>query len=423
MTGNKSIFRPEVLQAKKNDILGATISVRKYWGQYYFFFAFTALALLVLLICFGEYQEQIRISGFLAPQGGVVRVSAPKSGVIVERLVEEGQKVSSGQPLFSFSDTTSFYDVNEKLPVSSAKKSLEIIAKKLDFLKAEENHYTENFKQKMVRFSKTISSFEEENEKISEEIHAQNSRLESGRELYKKYSEMREQGFLSALALQQKKDDIYEGEARVKSLERQRIVITRNSHAALSESENLKEEAKVQLSQYLQKKILLEEQKIKILSNQLFYVLSPKSGVVTAIISIPGQVASGQTMLSILPEKVALEAVVFLPVNLAGTVEVGQAANITYEAFPYQRYGKAFGKIIEKSKTTVSADDFQELSEVEGKNNKLFYRIRIMLASQVVEFGHEKHELQSGMSLHAEISLRKRSILDIIAEPFKVARK
>lgn len=58
---------------------------------------------LLALIVFGHYTRAVAISGYLVPDGGILRVFAPQPGVIVEKRIKAGDHVVKGQTLFVLS--------------------------------------------------------------------------------------------------------------------------------------------------------------------------------------------------------------------------------------------------------------------------------------------------------------------------------
>src|ERR1700753_3301090 len=57
----------------------------------------------VILIVFGHYTRAVAISGYLVPEGGILRVLGPQPGTIVEKRIKAGDHVAKGQPLFVLS--------------------------------------------------------------------------------------------------------------------------------------------------------------------------------------------------------------------------------------------------------------------------------------------------------------------------------
>ncbi|MFZ6043824.1 HlyD family efflux transporter periplasmic adaptor subunit, partial [Vibrio natriegens] len=60
-------------------------------------------ALVVTFCVVGEFSKKEKVQGILMPEGGIVDVFSPESGVISQRLVEEGESVTKGQPLYVIS--------------------------------------------------------------------------------------------------------------------------------------------------------------------------------------------------------------------------------------------------------------------------------------------------------------------------------
>ena len=61
--------------------------------------AFAVLAFLSL----GQYTKRAPVQGMLVPDSGLIKVTSPAVGVVLEQHVQEGQAVQAGQVLFVLS--------------------------------------------------------------------------------------------------------------------------------------------------------------------------------------------------------------------------------------------------------------------------------------------------------------------------------
>ena len=74
---------------------------------------------MITFLCSAEYSRKARVSGYLVPDRGVLRIQAPQAATLLSREVSEGQAVKSGELLFV-------------LALDSANQTMEGIAQTLE---------------------------------------------------------------------------------------------------------------------------------------------------------------------------------------------------------------------------------------------------------------------------------------------------
>ena len=67
----------------------------------------------LLFFIFGSYSYKQSAKGFLVSNKGLVEISAPKTGVVTQVYVAQGQKVLEGEPLVIL-DTSRHSDTQEQ---------------------------------------------------------------------------------------------------------------------------------------------------------------------------------------------------------------------------------------------------------------------------------------------------------------------
>ncbi len=109
-----------------------------------------------------------------------------------------------------------------------------------------------------------------------------------------------------------------------------------------------------------------------------------------------------------------------MPSRAIGSVHVGDAVRVRYQAFPSPRYGTFAGAITEISKTLL------EPADLDGPitANEPVYRVTVALERQTVVIGGETWPLQAGMQLEADVPLVRRRLIEWVFEPvLSVVRK
>jgi membrane fusion protein len=86
-------------------------------------------------------------------------------------------------------------------------------------------------------------------------------------------------------------------------------------------------------------------------------IVAPSAGVVTTILGVQGQsITTSTPLLSLVPAEAVLEAHLLVPSRAMGFIVPRQTVAIRYQAFPYQRFGSAKGRITEISQTLITPE-------------------------------------------------------------------
>tara|TARA_B100000214_G_scaffold294122_1_gene223831 strand:- start:137 stop:1276 length:1140 start_codon:yes stop_codon:yes gene_type:complete len=178
----------------------------------------------------------------------------------------------------------------------------------------------------------------------------------------------------------------------------------------------LLEEGAVSEVQYLQQKLQLNSIESEITKNNLTLkyqrIKAPIDGTVFNLIpQKPGYVANtGEPIMEIVPSD-NLQARVEINSSKIGFVKVGKKADISIDSFPASDFG-----VIKGTVTRVSTDALKP----DPRNQKGFrYPSNIKLETQYLKTeSGKKLPLQAGMSLTANIKLRKVSYLQLLLGTF-----
>ncbi len=141
-------------------------------------------------------------------------------------------------------------------------------------------------------------------------------------------------------------------------------------------------------------------------------IKSPADGVVTAIKTLgTGQVVTrGQSLMVMVPAHCPLVIEARLPNKDIGFVRQGQKARLKLAAFPYQDYG-----VLEGTVTQV------EKSPQEDEKHNSYYKVTIIPKRDWIRAGGKKIPFSSGAAVTAEITIRRKTFLNLILEPIKNA--
>lgn len=152
---------------------------------------------------------------------------------------------------------------------------------------------------------------------------------------------------------------------------------------------------------------------------------APADGIVKDLAThTPGAVlAPGAVLMTLVPEREALVAEVWLANHDAGFIAAGQPARLKLASFPFQKYGMVEARVLR-----VSADSTDRVAERGGEPARpgaaFAYRAQLELLDHEMRLGGVRHALLPGMQLSAEIKLEDRTILEYLLSPLlKVAHE
>jgi HlyD family secretion protein len=147
--------------------------------------------------------------------------------------------------------------------------------------------------------------------------------------------------------------------------------------------------------------------------NSLVNLTSPADGVILEIAKLSqGSVIRGaETLFTIVPLNSELEAEVHIEAEDIGYIKIGDLTHVKLDAFPFQKHGMLIGKI-----RTISQDAFKKENSMDKKEDG-YYLCRIHLDTIKLNGLPVHAKLMPGMTISAEITVGKRSVMSYILWP------
>jgi hemolysin D len=325
-------------------------------------FAITWLAI-------AKTDEVVVAPGKLEPLGSVKDIQMPVGGVVQDILVKEGQQVKADQILLRL-DTEADLDLRESLDETIALKREQLSLKQEERLQYLELNSTE---QRVLRENLVLQQ-----------------------ELLERYRDLAEQGASPEIQLLQQADRVQQVEGQL-----EKITVDRDRQLALLDQQiqTLKSDLSRLGSDRTGQVVKLRYQEIR----------SPVDGVVFDLKpSATGFVARGsEPVMTIVPID-TLEARVAVPSNKIGFIRQGQPSDLSVDSYRATDFGVLEGVVRKIGSDALPPDP---TTGVAGYS----FPVDIQLKSQslVLKDG-QVLPLQVGMSLTANIKLRKVSYLQLL---------
>jgi len=379
-------------------------------------FALVAAAGLLCLLVFGEYTRTARISGWLVPQQGLLRVFAPQSGVVIRVHVQEGAGVKKGQPLI---------ELSSELQSGGVRGTQEEVARQLMLRRQSLIENSAALKtldaERSQDLATRIAALQSDAESLGHEMVLQAERSMLAREFAAKEQELLTRNLATNKQVQEAEQDRLTQAARLLALERERDTIERDRATAVAELRDLPLTQRTKLAQ-IERDIAALDQELALTEARRGVVIpAPQDGIVATLEAEVGSKAETTApLLSIIPEGSKLEAHLFSRSRDIGFVRTGQRVLLRYQAFPYQKFGQYEGVVSGVSRSALSPGDLNlqlpGLSSLYGVNEPV-YRVTVDLKAQEATAYGARVPLQPGMQLEASVVMETRRLVEWMFEP------
>lgn len=407
----QSLFRQEALDAANRGNLGI---VALYCPPYRWLVISVVVlitAATALFFIFGSYTKYESSTGELLPKNGMLIIPPPVSATVVDIPVKEGQHVEKDDVLMVLSSEVS----------TQLGQTRQVIAENLkgqrerlqqDLVTLEKLHQVE-----MKGLTDTIASLKLQQEQLKLQLTHRRKQVSLAKMQLDKLEAMHNEGYASSRQMEEQESNLLDSQARYQEYQRQLLNISQKI---------------VQTEQQLHEKPLDDEKKRNDIERQLadnrqsmaenearrsFELRAPKSGYVGMIMVKNGQMlTAGQSAIAVLPSNTELVARIMVNTQSIGFIQPGQRVVLRYKAFPYQKFGQQYGKVIEVSRTALSP---QEVTTLTGKNNiqEQQYRVLVSLDKQSITAYAQNEKLKPGMALDADFIVDKRRLYEWVLEP------
>lgn len=407
----QSLFRQEALDAANRGSLGTVALYCPPYRWLVISIVVVITAATTLFFIFGSYTKYESSTGELLPKNGMLIIPPPVSATVIDIPVKEGQRVEKDDVLMVLSSevSTQFGQTRQVVAenLSAQRERLQQDLKTLSKL-----HEVE-----MQGLKETINSLKLQQEQLRLQMTHRRKQVELARLQLTKLNAMHDQGYASNRQMEEQESALLDSQARYQEYQRQLLDIAQKIlqaqqqlHQKPLDDAKKRNDIERQLADNRQSQVENE-------ARRSFELRAPKSGYVGMIMIKNGQMLSaGQSAMAILPSDSELVARIMVNTQSIGFIQAGQRVVLRYKAFPYQKFGQQYGKVIEVSRTALTP---QEVSTLTGKNNihEQQYRVLVALDKQTIKAYLQNEPLKPGMALDADFIVDKRRLYEWVLEP------
>lgn len=413
---SKKIFRNQAINAQKTKWIGEVVLIRP--------FSFTILTICVAIICimiilllsFATYTKRTTVQGQLMPNTGLVRVFASEAGIVDQKLIQDGQQVKNNQTLYTLKmaryNSAGNYSDSVEDQIQLKKNSLEHDKNKISAM------YTHSNAQDIAE----ISAIKQEINQIDAVIQQQQQRLNLAKDNVARYQSLLARDYISIEEYQLKQDYFLNQKLVLKSYERDRLAKSTELNSKEIALKNRALKLSTDLSNVDRQIASNQQDSIENKARNELILKAHTTGTVTSLNAQVGQQVSPNTPLaSIVPADSILEAHLYLPSEAIGFIQLNQAVKLRFQAFPYQKFGQATGKVTSISDSTINTAELTNIGEFGGQLNlnqsQPIYLVKVQLDEQNIKAYGVKKALKVGMAFEADIMQETRKLYEWVLEP------
>lgn len=405
----RHLFRKEAVNSSRQRLLGDTFLTQPLASSVLTLFLIGCVIAIVVLVSFGSYARKETVTGFIFPDTGIVKVHAPRIGVVGKLHVREGELVRQGAALVTL--------LGERITgdgFAVDRGMLNAVDKQLGEIEVRKTLESRRKVAEETRLAAVLSGLESERDAIALQIGVQRELLNLLQTNYDRIRSMVEQGYISSEEYITREENIFTNQRVLTNLLQKQAANAAQTTQTKLAVQRLPLETAERLSALASARADLVLKKIDLESRKSIKITAQVAGKVTALRATVGtSVNTSLPLLTILPEGGTLEAHLYIPTRAVGFIKIGQEVRLLYDAFDYRRFGVHMGAVSDISSTALSPLEIESDIRVTEPS----YRVTVRIEKQVVEAYGQTFPLQTGMLLRADIILEKRSLFHWLIDP------
>ncbi len=407
------LFRAEVLAQRQAQWLGTVLVRPRPLHRWFAACALLIVALLVAALGLGSYTRKVRVSGWLVPVPGMVKVVAPRAGVVVRLLVGEGQEVGAGQSLLAVSSEERSAALGD-----TQAGAAQVLALQRASLRADAARAAQLYRQQRASIGARLDAMQAERKEMEQEVALQKVRTDLAAQSERRLARLQTSGFIAPQQVQAAAEARLDQEAKLRTLERNLITLGRERATLQGELADLPLKLAADTALTERSVASTERELADVEARRDLLIPAPQAGSVTAIHAVAGATLTpGMPLLSIVPRGALLEAQLYASSRAIGFVRARQQVLLRYRAYPYQKFGHYRGVIKNISRAGLEAGELPAEFAAGAAGAEALYRITVTLERQQATVYGKPVRLQPGMQLDADILLERRRLIEWVLDP------
>jgi membrane fusion protein len=408
MAEARSLFRPEALEAQRQQWLGGVQLVRPLALSWLAAGAIVTLLAAGSFVGLAEYTRKSTVMGVLTPDRGLMRLMPAAPGTVVERRVAEGQAVQAGDVMFVVTVDRPWLGADAQALV---RRSLDERRRSLgDAARAQQQLSA----SRRLALDRRLGAMRSELDQLDAETTLQQQRLTLAQQALTRLQSLQADQFVSNAQVQAKSEEVLGLRGAASSLARQREALLRDRAEIEGERQALPLLTGNAVGGLERELSQANREAVEQDAEQRLVVRAPQAGTVSTVLAEPGQsVSPASALATVVPAGATLQAQLYAPSSAVGFVQAGQAVRLRYEAFPYQKFGQQIGHVTQVSRAPLTAGELAALAlPAVGAGGEPLFRITVALDALPAGM-----QLAAGMRMQADVLLERRRLVEWLFEP------
>jgi membrane fusion protein len=361
-----------------------------------------------------EYSRKESVRGWLISTSGVVRIANNTAAVVREVASSPGDHVSVGEPLIYLSMDSTLSDGNDKNEQVLSQLREEIVEVDTQLKLSQQQQDMEG-----ATLTRQLHAFDKGVRPLLARLDEQQHRVDMSRGKLQRIEGVVESGAVTEWDVLRQQEELGVLEQDLARLEQDIASQQRERELLKARQGGAPVRAEIQRSTLRARRMQLSQQIAEHESRRLTVLTSPVAGIVAAVEAHPGNsIAPRQLLMTVLPGDMDLAAEIYVPSRAAGFIRPGQTVQISYDAFPQQKFGTFRGRIERVSNFVVLPGEVPQPFPI----SEATYKVRVEIHDVAVDTSIGSAALRPGMLLVAEIILEKRNLVDWLLEPLRLRR-
>lgn len=414
----RDLFRQEATEHQRAKWAGKALLITGLPAWCFGILSFLFILIFLSFLLFSNYTRRVNVYGEIITSPRSVNVFAPQQGFISERFVEVGQAVKKDQRLYLL-DVSRVTDTGKVSANTRLALENQLIHVDSIILKLQDNKRMtlENLRSQKKQYELAHMQSKQLLDNAREGVVFAQDNMRS-------YKEYQQRGLITKDQLSGQTYSFYQQQSLFQNLHSQHIQESLQITNLESDIVTRAADFDNQISQYQFQRNDLQRQLAEADASGALIVNAPSDGRIESLSVTPGQmVNSGDSLVQIIPSNGAVyQLVLWLPNSSVPYVAAGDAINIRYDAFPYEKFGQFPGRIESIAYVPASIQEMSTYSSSPVHQPSVqtasFYKVTVSLDKTYISYQGKALQLTNGMRAQSTLFLEKRPLYQWMFSPF-----
>jgi membrane fusion protein len=413
-----SLFRREVSEHQQAQWLGKALLIK---GWPLWLTLLSTMAFIIILLCFlifANYTRRISVNAEIITQPHTINLFSPEQGVISKLFVENGQRVTAGMPLYQI-------DLSRITQQGNASTStLAAIYKQRQQLNDIITQQQNNKRETLSNLQQQLEQYQQAQIGLNQMVASSKDGLNAMGKSLDSYNTSLRKGLITTDQLNNQRYLYYQQQSAYQNLTAQIIQQSLQISGLQSAKVTKAAEFDNQISQSLYQQQGLDRELAGADVKNMLLITAPSPGIISSLSVTPGQmVNSGDSLVQLIPgSHPVFYLVAWLPDESRPFVTLGESLNVSYAAFPAEKYGQFPAKIFSLADAPSTAQEMKDyLSAPRGSNGAItgsYFKAIIALDPAALSWHGQPLVIASGMQAQLSLFLEKRPLYQWMLSPY-----